>query len=342
VSRDNLECFYDSVAREGTVLTGVEGCGYERGLAPLKGALDALENNYNVGFLRDDAMLAVIVISDEEDCGEVGDVEEFTSAMGKICYYAAKGVGPDGETVHPEDPQQRSYSLTPVEEYYDFLVNDVKNGRKDLVKFAAIVGITDVSDPSSTSIEYQQNSQGRWDIVPACSTPGCTGDYCDALPGTRYIKLAEKFGDNGYVDTICQSNFYETMGGVADLIKCPRVFKLREKPLDPDLAGILINNKEVPRYSCSIEGQQLPCDIWGDQCPAGSECVETWRYCPKDDPNPSPGCLCYPGEELPYPDCRQLDFINAEGGIMVFADHYDPCEVVKEGMINIEFVYVIP
>ena len=340
VAGGNLDCFYDPVAGEGTVFAGVLGCGYERGLAPIRNALGALEKKYNAGFLRDDAMLAVIVISDEEDCGEVGDVYELTSDGGNICNFAAKGFGPNGETVHPNDPQQRSYTLTPVEEYHDFLVNEVKGGREELVKFAAIVGIKDVADLSTTTIEYQQDSGGRWDVVPACSTPGCTGQYCDADPGTRYLKLAEEFGENALVDTICQSDFSKTMGDLGEFIKCPRVFKLGVEPLDPDLAAILLNGKEIPRHSCSIEGRQEPCEIGADQCPAGSECVETWIYCPKGELNPRPECRCKPGEEEPYPDCKPLDFDNADGGVMVFADHYDPCELFDKGTVTIDFYYV--
>lgn len=340
VTSKNLNCFYDPVAQEGTVFTGVDGCGYERGLAPLKKALGSLEDGYNAGFLREDATLAVIVISDEEDCGEVGEVYEMTTDGGNVCNFAAKGEGPNGETSHSEDPQQRKYELSQVTDYRDFLVNKVKGGQEELVKFAAIVGMKDVADLSTTTIEYELGSNGRWDVVPACTTPGCTGQHCEADPGTRYIGLAEEFGENGLVDTICQADFAKTMGDVGEFVGCPREFKLREDPLDPDLAGILINGKEIPRYSCAIEGMQEACDISDNQCPSGAECVETWIYCPKDDLNPRPECLCKPGEEEPYPDCKPLDFDNADGGVMVFADHYDPCKLFDKGTVTIDFYYV--
>jgi hypothetical protein len=38
-------------------------------------------------------------ISDEDDCGKVGDVAENlqqSGIMGEVCYYASKGIGPDG------------------------------------------------------------------------------------------------------------------------------------------------------------------------------------------------------------------------------------------------------
>ncbi len=340
VTGDNKSCFYDPVSQEGTVFVGVKGCGFERGLAPMRVALEELAGNYNAGFLRDDAMLVVVVISDEEDCGEVGDVYELSSDGGNVCNYAAKGIGPEGESVHLHDPQQRPYKLTPVEEYYDFLVNEVKGGDAGMVKFAAIVGVTDVHDPSTTTIEYELNEKGRWDVVPACRTPGCEGIYCEADPGTRYIQLAHLFGSNGRVDTICQDDFSKTMQELGEWVSCPLEFKLGFMPLDPDLANILINGNEIPRYTCSIEDREVPCEGEGAACPAGSECVETWVYCPRGDLDPRPECLCSPYSDKPYPDCTSIDFENAEGGVIVFADHYDPCKFIKEGVITVEFFFV--
>jgi hypothetical protein len=39
------------------------------------------------------------------DGGAIGDVSEgVLPAMGNICYFASKGIGPDGEDSHPSDP----------------------------------------------------------------------------------------------------------------------------------------------------------------------------------------------------------------------------------------------
>ncbi len=338
VNNDNTNCFYDTGQERGTALVGINGCGFERGLAPLKYALGNLQSSYNAGFLRKDATLAVIVIADEDDCGEVGDVYEMTSDGGNVCYFASKGVGPEPGnpnytpmTYHPDDPNQRPYELTPVEDYYDFLVNDVKNGRKGMVKFAAIVGMVDKNDPSTTTIEYEWGARNRWEITNACTTPapGCTGDYCFAEPGTRYIKLAQLFGigQNAFVDTICQSDFSDTMEALGSFVACPREFKLSEPPLDPGLASILINGEEVPLYSCSvIVGDKLKACSQDSDCAQGS-CVLTWIYCAD-------------AGSAPAPECAGLDFTNAAGGIIIFADHYDPCELITEGEVHIEFVYV--
>ncbi len=333
VTSDNKDCFYNPTLNSGTgtALVGVLGCGLERGLAAIRPALGNLRDTHNKGFIRDDATLAVVIISDEDDCGEVGDIWESSVDMGRVCYFASKGVDPDGETSYPGDPDpNRKYELEPVETYRDFLL-DVKNGRDGMVKFAAIVGVNDVDhngkitseDMAATTIEYQPDRNP----VPACTTPDCQGKYCDADPGTRYIEMARLFGigQNGFVDTICQPNFSGTMEALGNFVACPREFRLTEQPLDPSLASILVNGEEVPLYSCSIADHLELCSGPQDNSCSQGSCVRTWIYCAPNDPSPQ---------------CQGLNYTNAPGGIIIFADHYDPCNLIKEGEINIEFIYV--
>jgi len=46
---------------------GTQGCGYEHSLESARRALDP-QSNINPGFLRDDAFLAIVFITDEDDC----------------------------------------------------------------------------------------------------------------------------------------------------------------------------------------------------------------------------------------------------------------------------------
>jgi hypothetical protein len=250
VDQTNLSCFYDQLNTNGTVFVGVHGCGHERGLAAMRRALESdLRTSYNSGFLRPAARLAVIVVSDEEDCGEVGDVYELSRDGGNVCYFAARGEGPEPAnpdytpmTYHPDDPQQREYRLTPVAEYYNFLLS-LKSGIKGLVKFAAITGVRDAVDPSSTTIEYEWNTNNRWEVASACTTPGCTGDYCFAMPGTRYIEMAQLSG--GVVESICQLDFHEPMLRISGAnTGYVRSFPLSDDPVSPDSIKVYINGAE--------------------------------------------------------------------------------------------------
>ena len=313
VSADNKECFYDQATGKGTVFVGVNGCGYERGLASAKSALsEDLLSDWNQGFLRDDALLAVVVISDEGDCGEVGDVSEGAPlAGGNICYYASAGVGPEGETVHPSDPNQKPYQLTPVAEYRDFLMA-LKDNRPGMVKFTTITGLSDPADLSSTTIEYEFDSvRDRWNVISACTTPDCEGNHCAANPAPRYIEMAQLFGIgiNGYVDTICQSDFSFSMECLANFMACQQRFELGTPVLNTQTAELSFNNELIPRYSCSAASQLTSCQGLQDSSCSDGPCVATWTY---DDSAGSP--------------------------TVTFADHFKPCELIQEGDIEIVVV----
>ncbi|MBN2493689.1 MAG: hypothetical protein JXR96_03770 [Deltaproteobacteria bacterium] len=327
IGSDNQVCFYDTETEppEGVALVGVEGCGIERGLAAVRAALDrerlAGSGMWNAGFLRDEAILAVVVVSDEEDCGEVGDVME----GGDMCYYAAAGVDGEGRTSYLDEGVERPYALTPVEEYHRLLTG-LKGDRPGMVKFAAIVGVDKVdeatpgvtiADLDNTRIRYEADEHGHYLPSTVCATPGCTGQHCEAYPGTRYIELARLFGleqgGDGFVGSICH-DFSETLEDIATFVACPRTFYLSEPILDPGLANIFVNGEAVPRHSCALTGAEaIPCAGPGDaSCSGGAECVETWSYF-----------------------AAEAD----EAARIAFASHYDPCELIEEGEIHIELVY---
>ena len=91
----------------------------------------AMLDGWNQGFLRKEARLAVVTLTDEE---------ETTSARGDICYYAAKGVDPWGNTgTTNASGAFLPYQLTPVEEYARFLT--VRKGSAQAVSFSAIVRV---------------------------------------------------------------------------------------------------------------------------------------------------------------------------------------------------------
>jgi hypothetical protein len=329
VTQANKDCFYDESDSSGIVLDGVTGCGYERGLEAIRMALQ--EDNlstYNEGFFREDASLAIIVISDEDDCGNVGDVNETLSGiMADVCYYAAKGEDPDGNTT---DPEGKAYSLTPVQEYYDFLVGLKGEGN---VKFAAIVGMEDPSDPGASEITYEEVNfpDGTTMMRPksACFTPGCEGmdAFCSAKPGTRYIDLAQMFGANGYIDTICQEDFSDTMAAIGTFVACPDKFALNQAVSNSALETVTIGDTEFPKYSCAqaVNNELVACDPnEAGSCLAG-ECKPTWIYCPPDGGAPDVVCSA-------ERNCSGLTFENAPGGYLQFCEHSEPCKFAQTGV----------
>jgi hypothetical protein len=233
-------CVFDPVEERGTALVGVNGCGYERGLAAMRRALsEPLRSGWNAGFLRATARLAVVMISDEEDCGEVGEVTENLMGLGsRVCYAAARGAGPDGAS---SDPEGKPYALTPVEEYAAFL-----GGLKPaahLVSFSAVVGVEDPADPDATRIRYESTAPTA-NVLPACQLPGCQDERCQAYPGTRYARLARLTG--GAVDSICQTDFSPVLERVLTAgAGVRRAFPLRLAPLDPGALQVRVDGLPV-------------------------------------------------------------------------------------------------
>jgi hypothetical protein len=243
VTSENLTCFYDPSVDNGTVLVGINGCGYERGLEAMKQALSSdLLGGYNKGFLRNDSSLAVIIVSDEDDCGVVGSVNE-SAGKDSYCYHAAKG-----------DVSAEGYwqSLPPVDDYLQFLLR-LKSNHRNMVKFAAIVGLKDTADVDSTIIEFETDAHGNEQVLPVCSTCNFTDRLCSAMPGTRYRDLFKAFGEYGFIASICQNDFSQTMTDIANFVRCPKFFNLVEAPFNLGLANILINGVAIPRDAWSYK-----------------------------------------------------------------------------------------
>jgi hypothetical protein len=305
VTSRNTGCFFDPATQRGTALVGVTGCGYERPLAAIRAALDPAftgAGGPNRDFLRPEATLAVILVSDEEDCGEPGELPDETS--GNSCYYAALGQTPAGGA-YP--------TLTEVAELKDRLLG-LKQGDSARVRFAAIVGV-DPAGSQATAIRF--DAAGK--PLPACVTADCPDNQCDAFPSTRAIALAESLGSSGWLASICQADFSETLREIAAFISCPGYFDLKQPLLDPSVMVVLLNDELIPNFSCDRSGALAECESPGDPICGADACVSTWTY--------------QPPETLPAP--------APTGGRITFAPHFDPCKQVTGGRIRLEVRYAV-
>ncbi len=192
------------------------GCGFEQ---PLEAMLKALTpstapitfqlgtrgqgDRANAGFVRDDSLLAIVHLTDEEDCS-AADPELFNPSSGVYTGNLNLRCFQNPEAVHP------------VDRYVEGLLR-LRAGRPDLIVHAAITGVpTDlVDDP--TSLDYDailadERMQERVDpaeptnLVPSCSVPG----FGSALPARRMVGVArdlERAGAHATVQSICQADF---------------------------------------------------------------------------------------------------------------------------------------
>jgi hypothetical protein len=182
---------------------GTAGCGYEHQLASVRAALAGCDvpggctQPANEGFLRPDALLAVLIFTDEDDCSAPPDSRLFDTSQtsleaelgpltsyrcfefGTLCYGAGRTPGRrDGCEPGNQDPDPH-HQLIPVGEIADFL--------KWLKADPRMVHVTVVAGPP-TPVQVGLDANGYPDL-----TPSCTGGSGAADPAIRLAAFTEHF-----------------------------------------------------------------------------------------------------------------------------------------------------
>jgi hypothetical protein len=155
------------------VIVGTDGSGKEKGLAAAVAAVsEPLASGQNAGFLRDDATLLLVFVTDEEDCS-------------------------DGNALDDEPPEacySQGESLVPVADLHAELVA-LKGGRAPVIA-AGILGTQDGSCTDSwPGLRYEA-------LIDA--TGGISGDICNS----DYAGLMDDLGLTVQeIRTVFQLNF---------------------------------------------------------------------------------------------------------------------------------------
>jgi len=206
---------------------GTGGCGFEQQLGAVEKALTvhSAAGAANDGFLRTDALLAILLVTDEEDC-TINDPTIFG----------------DDDSLGPLNLRcfNNSEMVRPVNEFVTNILA-VKPGHPDRIVVAAITGVpTDLvqlsdddlasddiqstdafenilNDPRMVeTVDYSPEGGGNR-LVPSCDVPGLG----IAFPPRRiveWIKDIDMEGNNGIVQSICQSDWAPTMRAITRLI----------------------------------------------------------------------------------------------------------------------------
>jgi len=207
---------FSCIARVGT-----SGCGIELPLEAMLKALVGDDDEYsflggrargaseNTGFLREDSMLAVVFLSDEDDCSftEAGFLFEEPGSPLEL-----------PACTKPDDP------LHPVSRYVDAL-RSLRPERPDLLGVAVIGGVPErlVSDPANIDYDailndsFMRNRVDRTSRFPTL-VPACEGRWGRAVPARRLVELAQSFGDQATVGSICQASYTPIVGAIARLV----------------------------------------------------------------------------------------------------------------------------
>ncbi len=176
---------------------GTGGCGFEQPLEAMRRALNGTVPE-NAGFLRDDALLVVLVLTNEDDCS-AADTELYnpsSPSLGPVssfrCFEHGVACVPDEPTVPGvktgcTSREDSAYTHT-IAGYAAFLASLKPAGH---VVFVAIHGDT-------SPVEVSLTSGGNPNLEPSC-----TSDTGDADPAIRLDQLTDGFGSDGIFGSLC-------------------------------------------------------------------------------------------------------------------------------------------
>ena len=207
---------------------GTSGCGFEQ---QLQAAAVARDRDDQDDFLENGHLLAVLVISDEEDCS-------MRDAPGLFA------------TPDCQDSTRLNIACNASEEDESYLFDarhfrdafvDAK-GDEGSVVFAAIAGVPQedqepvaaaacegrgdalgacLDQEAMQMVPFVDSSSGTdlWKFMPACTRYVGDALVTSAVPGRRYVEIAaEEFGDRGFVSSICNADWTPAFDDLAALI----------------------------------------------------------------------------------------------------------------------------
>lgn len=209
---------------------GTEGCGYEHQLQAMRAALaGAGVNPENKDFLREDAYLAVVLITDEDDCSADPDAEFFfANAEGHAPSLRCNQLGHvcDGVPVPAMDgfsrplascvparrrdpvqfPEERRTRLIDVEEFVAFVLG--LKARPDQILVSAIVGWSDAAD---ARYEIRPDPEQGLDVAPICAS-----SFGRAAPAVRLKSFVDAFGGGGSIHSLCGGDLEEALSQIGE------------------------------------------------------------------------------------------------------------------------------
>jgi hypothetical protein len=200
---------------------GDMGCGFEHQLQAIRVALyDVGSGNehLNKGFLRDDAYLAIIILTDEDDCSAEQTSDLFTDDTTFAGTTPSFRCAQVGHTCTPPNPigefstplkQCKPKDMGRLISVNDMIqsIRKLKSNPDQQIVVAAITGIA--ADPDTALYRYGKPA-GSTDIdyLPICEGSGSNGKATASL---RIQQFVNAFGANGSLHSICDNDFGPAM-----------------------------------------------------------------------------------------------------------------------------------
>jgi len=230
---DELDTAFECLA-----MLGTDGCGYEQPLEAMARALDVHGAGANRGFLREDSLLAIVMLTDEEDCSVRRDDPN------AVDLFANAALG---------NPNLRCFrhganTLTPVDAFVDRLIAQ-RADRPDKLVFAGITGIpletscplTDMGESDFACVLAEPRMQqveapSGTELEPACRVEG-RGKADPARRIVEAIAGVDRAGGSGIVRSICEGDFRPAMEAISRLIQKQFDGACLARPLERDHDG---------------------------------------------------------------------------------------------------------
>ncbi len=244
---------------------GATGCGFEAQLNGMKRALDNSKPE-NAGFIRPGAFLAVVILTDEDDCS----TKDGTDGTALFNLPAAQA-GPEDFRCQPEFAYKCDTTISPttaatytnctvrtdsfLEDPNSFagFLGTIKDPNQIVVALIAGDPIYSIPTalPPGTIVTGPLTQSGQTQALalePSCSTTLSNGAMAIGRPSIRLNDFLANFGDHGLFQTVCQTDYSMALTAIGNLLF---------KAVSPCLEGD-INTKDADP---SNPGTQLDCTV---------------------------------------------------------------------------------
>jgi hypothetical protein len=258
---------------------GTSGCGFEHQLQSVRTALDpGLMPAANRGFLRDEAVLAIILLTDEDDCSAPADTTLFdpsqtqlSDPLGPINSYRCNEFGHLCNGQRP--PRTMASNLQNCQSAEDGRLIKIS----ELVEFfktlkanpddVMVAAVTGPATPYSVKLVNRGGRRGQNEpqIVPSCTSANGSAD-----PAVRIHEFVDAFQDNGTFLSVCADDFTPVMARIGQEVARRASLECLSTRLadgDPDTAGI-----------------QAHCEVYDETTSGGATLRQSIPGCTTDAP----------------------------------------------------------
>ena len=197
---------------------GSFGCGFEQPFAAVVRALSGTVTE-NVGFLRDDALLVVIFLTDEDDCSatdpvlyayegappELGPPTSYRCFRGMVACDESLDTPGVKNNCHPATLSPYALSIDTVAD----ALRAAKGGVDGMVFVSTIAG---AEGPVSVTTDAEDNLL----LAESCTSSAEPG--AGAAPPLRMLELARRFPGRSWSDTLCDADLTPTLRRTGDSV----------------------------------------------------------------------------------------------------------------------------